>query len=60
MAEGGTGIEHAAVRAVDESVVDEYRDELTDAGVPTERVDGADPGQEAPESFSEGSGLVRE
>ncbi|MFB6206415.1 MAG: VOC family protein [Haloglomus sp.] len=58
--EGGTGIEHTAVRASDESVVDDYETRLADEGVPVERVDGADPGQETGVRFEMPSGMPLE
>jgi len=58
--EGGTGIEHTAVRASDADVVDAYEDELADAGVAVERVDGAEPGQETGIRFEMPSGMPLE
>ena len=40
VSEGGTGIEHFAVRATDAAAVDEYENRLDAEGVSVERVDG--------------------
>lgn len=58
--EGGTGVEHFAVRALDASVVDEYERRLSEAGVEIERRDGDEPGQEAAVRFSLPSGVPME
>jgi len=60
VAEGGTGIEHFAVRATDASVVDDYEDRLTGADVAVERVDGAEPGQVAGVRFDLPTGVPME
>lgn len=58
--EGGTGIEHFAVRANDASVVDDYEERLANRGVETERVDGAEPTQETGIRFKMPSGVPME
>ncbi|MGQ4554286.1 VOC family protein [Halobellus sp. GM3] len=58
--EGGTGIEHFAVRADSADLVDEYEGELGARGVETERVDGDEPGQEAGVRFEMPSGVPME
>lgn len=58
--EGGTGIEHVAVRASDVDVVDDYEERLANAGVKTERVDGDEPGQRAGVRFNLPTGVSME
>lgn len=60
VAEGGTGIEHFAVRATDGGVVDKYESRLADAGVDTTRVDGDEPGQVAGVRFELPTGVPME
>ena len=58
--EGGTGIDHLAVRANDAAVVDEYEEHLAERGVDVERVDGDEPGQVAGVRFQLPSALPME
>ncbi|MFA1610836.1 VOC family protein [Halobellus rubicundus] len=58
--EGGTGIEHFAVRAIDSAAVDGYEERLRDRGVDTARVDGAEPGQRAGIRFELPGGVPME
>lgn len=58
--EGGTGIDHFAVRARDAAVVDDYEAELGDAGVDVQRVDGTEPGQVAGVRFELPTGVPME
>lgn len=60
ISEGGTGIEHFAVRASEEAVVDEYETRLADRGVDVDRVDGEEPGQEAGVRLTLASGVPME
>lgn len=60
VSEGGTGVEHVAVRASDESVVDDYERRLTEQGVDARRVDGREPGQVAGVRFRIPSGVAVE
>lgn len=60
VAEGGTGIEHFAVRASDESAVDDVVERLSDRGVDVGRVDGEEPGQVAGVRFHLPSGVPME
>ncbi|MFC7216080.1 VOC family protein [Saliphagus sp. GCM10025334] len=58
--EGGSGVEHFAVRASDATVVDEYEEELNDAGFDPIRTDGDEPGQETGVRFDLSSGFSME
>lgn len=58
--EGGTGLEHVAVRASGVDVVDQYEGRFADEGVPAERTDGAEPGQTAGIRFELPSGVSME
>jgi len=58
--EGGTGIEHFAVRALDEETVHAYEDRLAGDGVAVERVDGEEPGQAAGVRFDLPTGIPME
>jgi len=60
VSEGGTGIEHFAVRATDSSVVDDYAARLDGEGVDVERVDGDEPGQVAGVRFELPTGVRME
>ena len=60
VSEGGTGIEHVAVRASDATVVDDYEDRLSGRGVDVHRVDGDEPGQAAGVRFELPSGVPME
>lgn len=58
--EGGTGIEHFAVRAADTDVVDDYEARLLRANVESERVDGNEPNQETGVRFELPTGVPME
>lgn len=60
IAEGGTGLDHFAIRA-DEATFDTYVDRLAAEGVDVERTDGGEPGQERGARFAlPASGLTAE
>jgi catechol 2,3-dioxygenase len=58
--EGGTGIEHFAVRADDPDVVSEYEARLEERDIGSERVDGDEPGQLTGIRFEMPSGVPME
>jgi catechol 2,3-dioxygenase len=58
--EAGTGVEHFAVRATDESVVDDYERRLVSLERSVERTDGQEPGQVAGVLFDLPSGVPME
>jgi catechol 2,3-dioxygenase len=58
--EGGTGIEHFAVRATDAATVDEYEQRLSSRGVAFTRRNGAAPGQQTGIRFEIPSGVPME
>ena len=60
VAEGGTGIEHFAVRATDATAVDDHEDRLAADGVAVEHVDGDEPGQVAGVRFELPTGVPME
>ena len=60
LVEGGTGIEHFAVRATDADVVDAYEQRLSSLDVPLTRTDGDELGQEAGVRFRLPSGVAME
>jgi catechol 2,3-dioxygenase len=49
--EGGTGMDHFAIRVPQEATVDDYETRFADAGIAVERTDGAEPGQLAGVQF---------
>ncbi|WP_338727475.1 VOC family protein [Haladaptatus sp. DJG-WS-42] len=58
--EGGTGVEHFAIRVSDESVLDDYAERLVARGISTARHDGTEPGQDAGLRFTLPSGVSME
>lgn len=60
VAEGGTGLEHFAVRASDRAGVEAAEERLAAGGVDAERVDGDEPGQSAGVRYELPSGAPME
>ncbi|PSQ17019.1 catechol 2,3-dioxygenase [Halobacteriales archaeon QS_8_69_26] len=60
LVEGGTGVDHVAVRAPDEETLDEYESRLGEAGVDVERTGGAEPNQTGGVRFELPTGIGME
>jgi catechol 2,3-dioxygenase len=60
LTEGGTGLEHFAVRVADEGTLTDYESRLSEAGIDVNRTDGTEPNQETGVRFSLPSGVDME
>jgi catechol 2,3-dioxygenase len=60
LVDGGTGVEHFALRVDDAETVARFEDRLAEAGVDTQRTDGVEPNQEAGVRFTLPGGVDME